>query len=142
MALNVRTHRDAGRFEELGGYCRVKRVGAAVFVAGTTAIEPSGRLHAPGDTYAQTRFVLARVADGLQAVGSALEDVVRTRAYLASLATAGEFLRAHREVFESIQPVLTAVEAGLTTPGMMVEIEVDAIVRSAQRADDDDGAPG
>ena len=33
----------------------------------------------------------------------------------------------------AIEPVSTAVEAGLTTPGMMVEIEIDVIVH------DDDG---
>lgn len=117
-----------GRFEEAGGYSRLRRVGDLVLVAGTTAVEPSGRLHAPGDTYAQTRYVLDRVAALLEEAGTSLGDVVRTRAYLADIGTAGEFARAHGEVFAAIRPVCTAVEAGLTTPGMMVEIELDAIV--------------
>ena len=52
--VTVRSASGGGRFEEIGSYVRAKRVGPLVFVAGTTAIEPSGRLHAPGDTYAQT----------------------------------------------------------------------------------------
>lgn len=119
-----------GRFEEVGGYARVRRVGDLVFVAGTTAVEPSGRLRAPGETYAQTRYVLERLTTLLAEVDAGLGDVVRTRAYLADIAEAAEFARAHGEVFAEIRPVTTAVQAGLTVPGMMVEIEVDAVVTS------------
>ena len=49
----LRSAPGGGRFEEQGAYVRAKRVGPFVFVAGTAAIEPSGRLHAPGDTHAQ-----------------------------------------------------------------------------------------
>ena len=90
-------------------------------------MEPSGRLHAPGDTYEQTRFVLARVATLLEQAGSGLPDVVRTRAYLSDMREAAAFARAHGEAFAGIRPVCTAVGAALTVPGMMVEIEVDAI---------------
>jgi len=128
------TIRGGGRFEELGGYARVRRVGDFVLVAGTAAVEPSGRLHAPDDAYAQTRFVLARIADLLAEVGASLADVVRTRAYLADIGTAADFARAHGEVFSGIEPVATAVQAGLTTPGMMIEIEVDAIVYTTSAA--------
>jgi enamine deaminase RidA (YjgF/YER057c/UK114 family) len=128
MATTDVTIQGGGRFEELGSYARVRRVGAHVFVAGTTAIEASGKLHEPGDTYAQTAYVLQRIDALLREAGSELAHVVRTRAYLASIATAGDYVRAHGEAFRGILPVATAVEAGLTTPGMMVEIEVDAIV--------------
>ncbi|MGE0506241.1 MAG: Rid family hydrolase [Solirubrobacterales bacterium] len=125
-------YRDGGRFEEAGGYVRAKRVGDLVFVAGTTAIEPSGRVHAPGDLYAQSRFAIARIGDALAAVGSRLEDVVRVRAYLTDLDRAGEFVRAHRELLGAAKPVLTAVGASLATPGLVVEIEVDAVSPSVQ----------
>ena len=117
-----------GRFEKIGSYVRAKRIGPFVFVAGTTAIEPSGKLHAPGDTYAQTIYACDRITDALARVGTEIKHVVRTRAYLADMKEAGGFVRAHGEIFAGIEPVSTAVEAGLTTPGMMVEIEVDAII--------------
>ncbi len=120
-------HRDGGRFEELGGYVRAKRVGPFVFVAGTTAVERSGRVHRPGDTEAQTRFTLQRIDAALRAVGASLSDVVRTRAYLVDMSHAGAFARAHREALEDAAPVLTVVGAELATPGLMVEVEVDAI---------------
>lgn len=117
-----------GRFEELGSYVRAKRVGPFVFVAGTTAIEPTGKLHAPNDTYEQTRYAFARVAKALEEVGASLSDVVRTRLYFADLTTAADGVRAHGEIFRGIRPVTTGVEVGLTVPGMMIEVEVDAIV--------------
>ena len=117
-----------GRFEKAGSYSRAKRVGPFVYVAGTTAVEPSGKLHAPGDTYAQTVFVFGRIADALAAVGAEMRHVVATRAYFTDISKAGEFVRAHGEIFEGIEPVSTGVEAGLTTPGMMIEVEVEAII--------------
>ena len=94
MATNL-TVSGGGRFEEMGSISRVRRVGGLVFVAGTTAVEPSGRLHQPGDTYAQTRFVLDRLSSLLAEVGAELRHVVRTRAYLADIGTAGDYVRAH-----------------------------------------------
>ena len=121
-----------GRFEKAGAYVRAKRVGPFVFVAGTTAIEPSGKLHAPGDTYAQSIYAFARIADARERVGAKMSHVVRTRAYLTDMSDAVGFVRAHGEIFAGIEPVSTAVEAGLTTPGMMVEIEIDAIIHDGE----------
>lgn len=129
--VEIRSTPGGGRFEKLASYVRAKRVGAFVYVAGTTAIEPSGKLHAPGDTYAQTLYAFARIEKALHDVGSDMTDVVRTRAYLADIGEAGGFARAHGELFAGIEPVTTAIEAGLTTPGMMVELEVDAIIVGA-----------
>lgn len=125
-------HKAGGRFEEIGSYARAKRVGPFVSVAGTTAIEPSGKLHAPGDAYAQTLYILGRIEDALREVGADLAHVMRVRAYLTDLSIAGGFIRAHGEIFEGIDPVLTGVQAGLTQPGMVVEIDVDAIVHDGE----------
>ena len=121
-----------GRFEEIGSYSRAKRVGPFVYVAGTTAIEPSGKLHAPGDAYAQTIYILGRIEEALNGAGAELAHVMRVRAYLTDMAQAGGFVRAHGEVFAGIEPVLTGVQAGLTQPGMMVEIDVDAVIHDAE----------
>lgn len=126
--MSILTVNGGGRFEEIGSYSRAKRVGPFVYVAGTTAIEPSGKLHAPGDIYAQTIYILGRIEMALHGVGAELFHVMRTRAYLTDLSNASGFVRAHGEVFKGIEPVLTGVEAGLTQPGMMVEIDVDAII--------------
>ena len=78
--MSIRKTSGGGRFEEIGSYSRAKRVGPFVYVAGTTAIEPSGKLHAPGDSYAQTLYIIGRIEDALRGVGAELRHVMRTRA--------------------------------------------------------------
>ncbi|MDH3664817.1 MAG: Rid family hydrolase [Alphaproteobacteria bacterium] len=127
--MTTLTFKSGGRFEEIGSYARAKRVGPFVFVAGTTAIEPSGKLHAPGDCYAQSVYIFKRIEEALAEVGAEMRHVVRTRAFLTDMgAGGGGFVRAHGEVFKGIDPVTSGVEAGLTQPGMMIEIEADALV--------------
>lgn len=67
--MTVRYAKGGGRFEEVGSYSCAKRVGPFVFVVGTTAIEPSGRLHAPGDTCAQTIYTFLRIEKAPQSGG-------------------------------------------------------------------------
>lgn len=126
--MTLRTIQTGGRFEQIGSYARAKRVGPFVFVAGTTAIEPSGKLHAPHDAYAQTIYILDRVKEALKECGAEMQHVVRTTVFVSEMSASAGFIKAHGEVFEGINPVTTGVTAGLTTPGMMVEIGVDAII--------------
>ncbi|MCO4823523.1 MAG: RidA family protein [Amylibacter sp.] len=126
--MTLRKWNSGGRFEEIGSYSRAKRVGPFVYIAGTTAIEPSGKLHAPNDCYAQSVYILGRIEEALREVGAEMRHVVRTRAYVTDISVAGGLVKAHGEVFKGIDPVMTGVEAGLTQPGMMVEIDVDAII--------------
>jgi enamine deaminase RidA (YjgF/YER057c/UK114 family) len=126
--VTLRVHQAGGRFEEAASYARAKRVGPFVYVAGTTAIEATGKIHAPGDTGAQTVFVLNRIEEFLRAVGAERRHVVRVRCYLTDLSQASGFVAAHGVFFRGITPVLTAVEAKLTQPGLMIEIDVDAII--------------
>lgn len=128
----LQSFQSGGRFEEAGSYSRAKRVGPFVYVAGTTAIEPSGKLHAPGDTYAQSLYIMQRIEEALGEVGAQRQHVVRTRCYLTDISSAGGFVKAHGEFFKGVNPVLTGVQAGLTQPGMMVEIDVDAIIHDPE----------
>lgn len=132
--MTIQTVSTGGRFEAIGAYSRAKRIGPFIYVAGTTAIEPSGKLHAPNDTYAQSMYIFDRIRDVLLELGAEMKHVVRTRAFMTNMKTAGEFVRAHGEVFQGINPVTSGVEAGLTTPGMMIEIEVDAVIHDESGA--------
>ena len=130
--MTLRRWNSGGRFEEIGSYSRAKRVGPFVYIAGTTAIEPSGKLHAPNDCYAQSVYILDRIEGALREVGAEMRHVVRTRAYITDMSAAGGLVKAHGEVFKGIDPAMTGVEAGLTQPGMMVEIDVDAIIHDEE----------
>ena len=129
--MTLITYKSGGRLEDVGSYARARRVGPFVYIAGTTAIEPSGKLHAPNDAYAQSIFILGRIEEALKAVGADLQHVVRTRAYVTNLKDHGPgFVRAHGEVFKGIDPVTCGIECGLNQPGMVVEVEADALIHA------------
>jgi enamine deaminase RidA (YjgF/YER057c/UK114 family) len=118
-------------WEAMAGYSRAVRVGDRVFVSGTTASDADGALQHPGDPAGQTRYILQKIARALAEAGASLEDVVRTRVFVSDIAHWEPVARAHGEVFGAIRPANTLVRAELITPGMLVEIEADAIIGSA-----------
>lgn len=118
---------SGGPWEAIVGYSRAVRVGRRVYVAGTTAVGPDGKLVGPGDPTAQTRQAFAVIERALHAAGAQLSDVVRTRFFVTDISRWEEYTRVHRELFGRTRPTATMVEvARLLDPGMMVEIEVDA----------------
>lgn len=115
-------------WEPVVGYSRAVRVGNIVEVAGTTAKKDDG-IVGGDDAYLQTKHILGVIAEALKQTGASIEDVVRTRMFVTDISRWEEIGRAHGEVFRDIRPVATMVEvAALIEPGLLVEIEAQAIV--------------
>ena len=116
-------------WEAAVGYSRAVRVGAMVFVSGTTATDARGKVVGIGDPGAQTRQALDNIRAALAQAGAGLEHVVRTRIFVTDISRWEPVGRAHGELFGEIRPATTMVEVrNLIDPDMLVEIEADAVI--------------
>jgi enamine deaminase RidA (YjgF/YER057c/UK114 family) len=126
--LTRRTLRDGGGFEEAAAYSRAVRVDEHVAVSGTAPMRDGVVMH-PGDMYEQARAALEKALAAAGALGAEPADVIRTRLLLAAGSDWEGAVRAHREAFEGIDPANTSYYvAGFIPDGVLVEVELDAIV--------------
>jgi len=110
------------------GYSRAIKVGDMIYVSGTTGTDPSGKVLAPGDMYAQTKQAIQNIESALKRLGLGLEYVVRTRIYVTKIDRWEDVAKAHVEFFGNIHPATSLVEVSrFIDPEMLVEIEAVAI---------------
>ncbi len=119
---------DGGPFELTAGYSRAVRHGNHISVSGTAALGPDGVLF-PGDAYRQASEALRRALEAAAKLGATTTDVHRTRLLLAPGCDWQAAIRAHGETFAPNGPANTTYYvAGFIPDGVLVEIELDAII--------------
>ena len=129
--MQERTSVNSGTtWEAMAGYARAVRIGNQIWVSGTTATDGT-QLIGKDDPAAQARFVFKKIEGALNQLGAQLSDVVRTRVYVSDIRHWEAVARVHGEVFGSIRPANTLVEARLVGEQYLVEIEADACIAAA-----------
>jgi aryl-alcohol dehydrogenase-like predicted oxidoreductase/enamine deaminase RidA (YjgF/YER057c/UK114 family) len=115
-------------WEPLAGYSRAVRIGDRILVSGTTATHGAGEAICPGDPQSQAVYILDKIAASIEALGGAMEDVVRTRIYLRDQSQWEGVSRVHGRYLGHVRPANTLVEVSGLVGGYDVEIEAEAII--------------
>ncbi len=118
-------------WEPLAGFSRAVRVGDRVLVSGTTATHGAERVICEGDPRGQAVHALDKIAAALSSLGARMEDVVRTRIWVAHAEDWEPIARAHGRALAGAMPANTLVETGRLVGPYLVEIEAEAVI--AQR---------
>ena len=122
-------HHSASPYEKEICFSRAVRDGNRIEVAGTAPIGPDGETVA-GGAFAQAQRCFAIIAEAVEALGGAMQDVIRTRMYIVDAADWKEVGRAHGEAFPGVDPAATmVVVAALLDDAWRVEIEATAQIR-------------
>jgi enamine deaminase RidA (YjgF/YER057c/UK114 family) len=129
MSLNRVNYSSGAIWEDVVGYSRAVKVGNAIEVTGTVAVDEKNNLVGGDDAYLQTKFILQKIEAILNKAGADLTHVVRTRMFVTDISRWQEYGKAHGEVFGKIKPCTTMVEVSrLIEPGYLIEIEASAII--------------
>ena len=115
--------------EEIVGFSRAVRVGPYISVGGTAPVDAQGKTVGIGDVFAQTTQCFEIIKTALEAAGSGLQDIVRTRVILTDIENWKQAIEARKAYCRDVRPVDTIMAINrFVNPEWLVEIEVDAVV--------------
>lgn len=111
----------------IGPYSQAVRVGNLLFTSGQIPLHPDGTLET-GDIAAQTRVVMRNLQAVLEAGGSGLTQIVKCTCFLKDMAQFSRFNEVYGESFGNEPPARSTVEVAALPKGVLVEVEVIAVV--------------
>ena len=115
---------SGGPWEESIGYSRATVTGNTVHVSGSTATI-DGLVQHHNDAFAQTLTAIGVIEEALRQAGHTLEDVVRTRVFVARAEDMEKVGQAHGHIFGDIRPAATMI-AGIQFIDNAILVEIEA----------------
>lgn len=112
-----------------GLFCDAVLYKDLVFTSGTVARDLEGKVVAPGDVEAQTRYIFDNIRKVLEMAGSTLENTLKMTVYLRNMEDRVKINPIRQEYFKACRPASTVVEVSkLAHQDLLVEIEIIAKV--------------
>lgn len=107
------------------------RIGSLLLLSGRADVDPTTLRVRNEQFAAQAQSVLADVETVLRAAGSSLALVLRVECFLSDARDFGEWNRVWRDIFLAPRPARTTVVVVPTIPGLLIEVNVTAVVAEA-----------
>jgi len=129
MSMTRQNVSSGSPYEPVIGFSRAVRIGNIIAIGGTAPIGPDGKTVGVGDPAAQTRRCLEIIRLALEEAGARMENVIRTRTFLAHIEDWEAVGQVHGEIFGDVRPASTMVQVSrFIDPDWLVEIEADAVI--------------
>lgn len=135
-AVTLSFDNPAGAPAPVGAYSQVARLDlpgvALLTLAGQVAMADDGSVVAPGDMAAQAARVFEIIEKLLAAHGGSFADVMHLRAFVTDMAGRPAYAAARLKAMGEHTPASTLLEiSSLAIPGLVLEVEVTAAVRTS-----------
>jgi aminoacrylate peracid reductase len=114
----------------LAPYSPGMKVGDAIFVAGTIALDAEGKVVGKGDISLQTEQVIKNIRDVLQATGAGLEDIVMMHIFITDFNNYAPMNEVYAKYFSTNPPARFCVKCELVKPEFLIEMAAIAVVAS------------
>ncbi len=102
------------------------RLGNLLFTSGLTGVERGDESSFGGSVEQQTRTILQKHKDNLEAVGSSLDNVLKVTVFMADIKVEKPAMnKAYAEFFTGHKPSRSAV--GVEFPGSRTKVEIEMI---------------
>ena len=112
----------------LGPYSHAVVANGFLFASGVIAIDPKTGMLAGDNIQDQTRQVFANIRSVLAAGGAGLDDIVKVTVFLKNPGDFPAMNEIYADVFKTHRPARTTVPGVEWGPGMLIEIEVIAVL--------------
>ena len=117
----------------VGPYSPAIKAGGFIYVSGTLAQDANGDMVGKGEIAAQTRQVVTRMREALEASGSSLQQVVAVTVYLKSAGDFGAMNDVYKTFWAANPPTRTTVISDLVLPDALIEMSMIAVPTGAER---------